>query len=248
MNVEPTLAGRPWPTVGTPTLVLPLGSTEQHGPHLPLDTDTVIAEAVAHALVRRLREAGRDAVLAPAIGYGSSGEHEAFAGTISLGRTALEHLLLEFGRSACRWADRLVVVNGHGGNAPALAAVVPRLVDEGRDVAWLGCVPGRLDDGRGPDAHAGRAETSLMLHLQPQRVCPEPAPAGNRTPISELLPRLRRDGLGPVSPTGVLGDPSGATAAEGERLLAGMIEAAWHRLHRWRTAPSGLLLGAGSAA
>lgn len=248
MTDEEALADRPWPDVGAPLLVVPLGSTEQHGPHLPLDTDTVIAEAVARALVHRARAAGYDAVSTPAIGYGSSGEHEMFPGTISVGRAALEHLLVELGRSAGRWAGRIAVVNAHGGNAPALAAAIPRLAAEGRDAAWLACVPGRLDHGRPPDAHAGRAETSLMLHLHPTRVRLDRAAPGTTTPIEELMPRLRHDGVGPVSATGVLGDPGGATAAEGERLLTGMVETAWRRLEAWQPEPSGLLTDPRSAA
>ena len=86
-------------------------------------------------------------------------------------------------RSACRWAGRVLVVNGHGGNLDALRSAVPLLRAEGRDVAWFPCgVP------RG-DAHAGRTETSLMLHVEPEGVLGERAVAGETTPIGELLPR-----------------------------------------------------------
>ena len=73
-------------------------------------------------------------MLAPAIGYGASGEHEGFPGTVSIGTSALRLLLVEFGRSASQWASRLVFVNGHGGNVEALAAAVALLRYEGRDV------------------------------------------------------------------------------------------------------------------
>ncbi|MDT5017413.1 MAG: mycofactocin precursor peptide peptidase, partial [Mycobacterium sp.] len=121
-------------------LVVPVGSTEQHGPHLPLDTDTRIATAVARAVADRLAE--RDElkwVVAPAIGYGASGEHEGFSGTVSIGTSALRLLLVEFGRSASRWTSRLVFVNGHGGNVEALAAAAALLRYEGRDVGWCSC-------------------------------------------------------------------------------------------------------------
>jgi mycofactocin system creatininase family protein len=209
-----SLAGSVWPEIPTgPLLVVPLGSVEQHGHHLPLDTDTAIACAVAEAAGGALP----GALLAPALAYGASGEHEDFPGTISIGTDALTGLLVEYGRSACRWAGRLLIVNGHGGNLDALRAAVPLLRTEGRDVAWFPC------GVHGGDAHAGRTETSLMLHVEPEGVR-GPRPAGVTTPVRELLPRLRAEGVRAVSPTGVLGDPAGATADEGAGLLAGLVE------------------------
>ena len=105
-----------------PTLIVPVGSTEQHGPHLPLDTDTRIAVAVAHRAA-----ADRGHLLAPAIAYGASGEHQGFPGTVSIGTAALRTVLVEYGRSACDWAGRLVFVNGHGGNTEALRDAVALL-------------------------------------------------------------------------------------------------------------------------
>ena len=82
-------------------LLVPLGSTEQHGPHLPLDTDTRIAVARCAGRVGRRRCRPRLAVLvAPAVAYGASGEHEGFAGTLSIGQEALESVVVELGRSA----------------------------------------------------------------------------------------------------------------------------------------------------
>ena len=209
-----SLAGSVWPEIPAgPLLVVPLGSLEQHGHHLPLGTDTAVACAVADEASASLD----GALLAPALAYGTSGEHEDFPGTISIGTEALTGLLVEYGRSACRWAARLLIVNGHGGNLDALRAAVPLLRSEGRDVAWFACgVPGG-------DAHAGRTETSLMLHVEPEGVR-SPRPAGVTTPVRELLPRLRAVGVRAVSPTGVLGDPAGATADEGAALLAGLVD------------------------
>jgi creatinine amidohydrolase len=210
-----TLAGAVWPDVPDGALlVVPLGSTEQHGHHLPLGTDTAVACAVAEAAAGVLDAA----LLAPALAYGASGEHEGFSGTVSLGTEALTGLLVEYGRSAGRWAGRILLVNGHGGNADALRAAGAQLRSEGRDVAWFPCgVPGG-------DAHAGRTETSLMLHVEPMGVLRQRAVAGDATPVAELLPRLRAEGVRAVSPTGVLGDPAGASAAEGAALLAGLVD------------------------
>src|SRR3982750_1690980 len=97
-----------------PIVAVPIGSTEQHGPHLPLDTDTRVAIAVA----TRVTASDPALLVAPALAFGASGEHEGFAGTVSIGHEALNAVLVELGRSACRWAARLVFVNGHGGNLP----------------------------------------------------------------------------------------------------------------------------------
>jgi mycofactocin system creatininase family protein len=186
-------------------LVVPLGATEQHGPHLPLGTDTIIASALAASLP--------DAVVAPALPYGSSGEHAGFPGTLSIGQAALRHVLVELVHS-CAF-PRVLFVSAHGGNAEPVAAAVRELRGEGREVwAWSPRWEG--------DAHAGRIETSLMLALAPELVGPA-RDAGNVTPLAALLPRLRSEGVRAVSANGVLGDPSGASAEEGRSLLDAAI-------------------------
>jgi mycofactocin precursor peptide peptidase len=227
-----SLAGSVWPELSErPLLVVPLGSVEQHGHHLPLGTDTSVACAVAQAAAGSLD----DALLAPALAYGASGEHEGFPGTISIGTEALTGLLVEYGRSAGRWAGRVLVVNGHGGNLDALRAAVPLLRQEGRDVAWFPC------GTAGGDAHAGRTETSLMLHVEPEGVLGQRAVAGETRPIGELLPRLRREGVRPVSPTGVLGDPAGASAEEGATLLGALAGRLTAAVATWDVDPTGRL-------
>jgi len=242
---SPSLASRTWETVGHPLLLVPLGSTEQHGPHLPLDTDTLVATTVAERATRELRHHGVDAVVAPAIAYGSSGEHQGFAGTISIGREALTLLLLEFGRSACEWAGRLVFVNGHGGNVEALADAVRQLRDEGRDAAWLACSPDPRDAASSAlprDAHAGRAETSLIAHLRPQDLRADRIAPGATAKLSELLQRLRAEGVLAVSPNGVLGNPTGASPGEGQHLLDAICTAAIRRVRGGRVAENGSLI------
>lgn len=220
-----------WPQVRRGLLVVPLGSCEQHGPHLPLDVDTCIASGVTQRLV-----AGDERlVVAPAVAYGASGEHEAFAGTLSIGTDALAVLLLELGRSAARWADRLLFVNGHGGNTDALCRASRQLRKEGRDAAWWPCqVPGG-------DAHAGRTETSLMLALRRDVVQLDRAEQGRLEPIADLFPELRRSGVAQLSPNGVLGDPHGASAVEGEQLLDQLANRLHHDLVSWRVLSNGRL-------
>jgi mycofactocin precursor peptide peptidase len=215
------------------TLLVPVGSVEQHGPHLPLDTDARIAAAVAG------RAAGDDPalLLAPAVSYGASGEHEGFPGTVSIGHEALRLLLVELGRSASSWARRLVFVNGHGGNTTTVRGAVERLRYEGRDVGWFGCT---VADG---DAHAGRTETSILLALAPGLVHADRAAAGATAALAELLPALRSGGMAAVSPNGVLGDPAGASAEEGGALLDAMSAALRAALARWRPGADGRLDG-----
>ena len=201
-----------WPEVderGPSVVAVPLGSVEQHGPHLPLDTDTRIATALVDALAA----ARPDVVGAPPVAYGASGEHAGFPGTLSIGTEALTAVLVELGRSADAFAG-VVFVNGHGGNLEAVRRASALLVDEGRRVlAWAPSVP----DG---DAHAGRTETSLLLALDPGCVHLDRAEPGATAPLAELIGDLCSGGVAAVAPNGVLGDPTGASADEGAALLA----------------------------
>ena len=215
-----SLAATTWPEAACfapagAILLVPLGSTEQHGPHLPLTTDTEIAEAlVAAAVARDPRLVG-----GPAVAYGASGEHREFAGTLSIGTEATETLLVELGRSALSTFERLVFVSTHGGNATALRGTLRAFGasgGRGRVTSWSPRWSG--------DLHAGRTETSLMLTIAPDRVHLDRAESGNVEPAGTLMPVLRQVGVRAVSANGVLGDPAGASAAEGCRLLRDAVE------------------------
>ena len=231
-----SLADQKWPDLANsrPLVVLPLGSCEQHGPHLPLDTDHAVAEAVAARAAALLAD-GSGLLVAPGQPYGASGEHEGFPGTVSIGHAALYLLIVELGRSVLRWAGRLLVVNGHGGNMPSLPAAIATLRRESRDAAWWPCLP------RGSDLHAGHTETSMMLRLRGTAVRAERAVAGPCEPIEGLLDRLTAESVLGVSESGVLGDPSGASGQQGEELLAAMAVQLAADIRAWRVGRPGRL-------
>ena len=195
--------------VGRPIVLVPVGSFEQHGPHLPPDTDTVIAVALCREAARRM--AGL--IVTPPIGIGASGEHAGFTATLSVGTRVLADALVEIGRSA-DWSRCVVFVNGHGGNSEAIAIARTTLEHEKRAVRfWSPRLP---VDG---DAHAGRVETSLMLAIDPGSVRTDLMRAGNATPLVDIIDDMRAHGVRGVSANGVLGDPTSSTTEEGRRIF-----------------------------
>jgi creatinine amidohydrolase len=217
-----------WPDAeGRPVLCIPVGSCEQHGPHLPLATDTIVAEAVATGLAAR---DGRTTV-GPSLTVTASGEHTGFPGTLSLGTETTAAVIVELVRSA-GWAAGVVLVNGHGGNRDAVALATARLADEGRSpMVWWPRIPGG-------DAHAGRTETSLLLAIRPDLVRLHRAAAGETAPLTAIGARLRASGVRAVAPNGVLGDPAGASAPEGAALLHALVDDLEAAIAAW-LAPAG---------
>ena len=208
----PELIGR------RPLIALPLGSCEQHGPHLPLDTDTRIAVALA----ARLAGAGLDVLVAPPLTIGASWEHQEFPGLLSMTNELLAAVLVEIARSA-DWAGGLVLVNGHGGNRAGVDAAVRRITDDGRAVlSWWPRV-------EGGDAHAGRTETSIMLALGPDAVRLEHSRRGYAGPAAAAF----SSGLRAASPSGIVGDPIGASAGEGRALLDALATDLIATVSRW---------------
>jgi creatinine amidohydrolase len=210
--VANNIATNTWSQVAnreTIVLLLPIGSCEQHGPHLPLDTDTQIAQYLCvHAAQQDSR-----ILIAPSLTISASGEHAGFPGTLSIGTEALTQVLIEIVRSA-DWSNGVVFVNGHGGNADAVAAATRTLTSEHRNVAaWWP----RIEHG---DAHAGASETSMMLVINPEQVNMAKAETGSTQPMSEISAQLRSGGVRAVSTNGVLGDPTTATFEHGHNLLS----------------------------
>jgi mycofactocin precursor peptide peptidase len=222
------LADLRWPEVADlaqlgAILAVPVGSTEQHGPHLPLSTDTDIAIA----LCVRLSETRRDVLIAPPLAFGSSGEHAGFAGTLSIGQQATELLLVELGRSAGETFRRMLLVSAHGGNAEPVGRAAARLRAEGRDVQVFS------PSWTFGDLHAGRTETELQLALGPDRVRMDRAVIGDLRPLSSILTTLRLRGVRAVNATGVLGDPTQATADGGVVLLDALTDQLLQMVDEW---------------
>jgi mycofactocin precursor peptide peptidase len=214
-----------WHLSPRPIIAVPIGSCEQHGPHLPLDTDTRIAMALAEGMASAF-EPG-DVLIGPALTATSSGEHAGFPGTLSIGADVVEHLIIELVRSA-DWSAGVVLVNGHAGNALPVQRAANKLLGEGRRVlAWWPHI-------RNGDAHAGESETSMMLALAPALVRMNRAEAGRAEPIVDLIDELRANGVRAVSANGVLGDPRRATASHGKTLLTRLIIDLVAAVDEWR--------------
>lgn len=208
------------PAVG----VVPVGSTEQHGPHAPLGTDSIAAEAVAEAGVAAYeREHGAAVALAPTIPIGVAEEHRAFAGTLWVSPDAFRAYVRETVESlASHGVDAVVVVNGHGGNVAALREVCARVSRDGTAVAaaftWFDVV-----DAEVPMGHGGGRETALLRHVAPHLVREDRVAAA-----AEGASTRWGDWVGGVnvahdtdafSANGVVGDPREGDADVGEPML-----------------------------
>jgi len=212
----------------TDLAVVPVGSTEQHGPHAPLGTDTMTATAVAAAGVDRYD--GR-AVVAPGVPVGVAEEHAQFPGTLWVTPDTFRAYLRDvLGSLVTHGWNRIVVVNGHGGNVPAVREVCGRVTREGDAYAvpftWFDAVD--VDDidaltGDESMGHGGPVETSLVSHLRPDLVREErfgPARDGAATGWGEFLHgvNLAYDGA-EFTESGIVGDPSAGSPEAGEQLL-----------------------------
>lgn len=206
--------------------LLPVGSTEQHGPHAPLSTDVLVAEHVASEAASRT-----DAAVLPSVPVGVSREHAAFDGTLHVSPSTFRAYVSETARSAP--ADRVVFVNGHGGNVDALheaSATLTRDDDAPFATYWTWWEAADLGDA--DMGHAGRVETSVLLHLAPELVDEESAEEGADSwgDYAETAP-LAYDS-DEFTENGVVGDPTEATADEGERLYESAVSSLVHLVER----------------
>lgn len=229
----PRLDRLPWPDVVAhlkrdPRLVLPVGTTLQHGPHLPLSTDTLIVSRLAGELCSR-----HGVLMAPALPYGAcSARERGYAGTSALERKTLHRVLNDLvGTWESQGVDEIVLLTAHG-YGPHVSALATAMSESARiravDLTRMD-LEGFRSGPPGPE-HAGEVETSLMLHLAPELVRMDRAEdvilAADR--VDELT-----EGSGPVPPPGgmgIVGAPTRATADNGRRIYEHMVEALDERI------------------
>jgi creatinine amidohydrolase len=225
-----------WPDIkraiesGFTTVVVAVGSTEQHGPHLPTMTDARIGEDIAERVARKL---GR-ALLARTIDVGLSEHHMAFAGTISFKAETLLLIIRDYAASLVRHGfTRIVFIPMHGGNFPT----VRQAIEEARkahpdvDITGFTDVAGLLDllarnsadygvSVEVAGAHAGESETSMMMALEGRLVAVDRFAPGYIGPFGEAgLKLMMEKGMSAISGNGILGDPRTASAERGEAYL-----------------------------
>ncbi|UCG51043.1 MAG: creatininase family protein [Candidatus Latescibacterota bacterium] len=213
--------------------LLPVGSIEQHGPHLPLDTDAFDAYYLAMAVARKCSDP--KPVVLPLVPYGVSYHHEEFSGTISVGNETLSRLVYEIGMSAAKnGVTKLVIINGHGGNDPALNFAAQMI---NRDARIFVCVDsGETSDvdiysmiETPNDVHAGEIETSTSLATRPELVNMKEAEKLVPQFSSRYLDFTSKRGISwyaftkRISDSGVMGDPTRASAEKGEKMWGVMI-------------------------
>jgi creatinine amidohydrolase len=222
-------------------LVQPIGAVEQHGPHLPLSTDVIVASSAVDAIAAE-RGDELDLWVLPSLAYGKSNEHAWAPGTIWLSATTLLSVLGDLGRSVASLPTRrLAFVNGHGGNTQLLAVANRELRLEHGLLTFLLHPSVPVDSGGGAASdlavdtelgmgiHAGRDETSVILHLRPDLVDMSKAVACVPSELAaNAHVRFGGDvGFGWVSkdlhPLGVIGDPTVATAERGKALFEAMV-------------------------
>jgi creatinine amidohydrolase len=216
---------------GRDTVVVPLGSTEQHGRHMPLGTDAVLGDEIGWRLAGRL-----GAFLAPTVRFGCSEHHLSFPGTISLSRETFQRVVSDVVKSLSHHGfRRIVLLPTHGGNFKPLADAFAQLepVENVKVIAFTdleGFVNTAFESSSAfgvnaaqSGAHSGEWETSLMLMLRPDQVKMDQAAEGFVGELSEIMARVF-DGIQNLDKNGVLGDPRPATAEAGEKYLKDIVE------------------------
>jgi creatinine amidohydrolase len=214
---------------GRDTVVMGFGSHEQHGPHLPVGTDSFLADALSLSLAEEL-----DAFLVPPMRLGCSEHHMAFAGTITLTKETFKAMVKEVLSSICTHGfKRIILLPTHGGNfapleevvnefsAPEGVAILAYTDLEGLVSCWKNMALKRGVTLEESGAHAGENEASAMLYLHPQMVRMDLAQPGFVGDHDEAIAKVFK-GIENVHPLGVIGDPKKAEAQAGEEYMKGL--------------------------
>ncbi len=238
------LANLTWPEVkklkvATKIVVLPLGSFEQHGPHLPLTTDTDLVTAVAHGVEQKRPQ---KILCLPALWPGHSTHHLAFPGTLSVSQMPYIQLVIELCRSTVAMgAKKVFLLNGHGGNDVPLRAALRELKTEFPKVRFVfasywtlaaASIKQVRESELGGLGHACEMETSLMLHLHPERVKlklarrggPKHTDAYRKADMFYARPVYFVNEFDEVSKSGTVGHPELATAEKGREFLTRIVD------------------------
>lgn len=219
---------------GVDTVVVPFGSTEQHGLHLPLGTDAILGGALCGRVVRALG----NALLAPGIPIGCSEHHMDFTGSLTLSQETFLQVVADLCRSLAHHGfNHIVLIPTHGGNFAPLAKAVETLRSElpGVNLIAYTDLMGFMNEifrvGKAREvtpekagAHSGEFETSLMLTVRPDLVAMEAAQPGYVGDQLSIAPVVFEKGFRAASENGVLGDPSDASAANGEAYMDALTE------------------------
>jgi len=213
-------------------VIVPVGSIEQHGPHLPVEVDSTLGEAVSQRTARAIVARGQQALVLPMVWTGLSEHHMSFGGTITLSLSTFSALMEDICVSILRHGfRRIVLLNGHGGNENALRNVTDELTPKLRApivqfTYWYAAAEpiDAILETQAVLSHACEAETSMMMALRPELVAEDriPLAKSNRTPnVEEFVGSgvYRWRSVGSRSASGVIGNPEAATKEKGVRLL-----------------------------
>jgi creatinine amidohydrolase len=229
---------------GKRRVLLVVGAMEQHGPHLPIGTDTFLGHALAERVARKLG----DTLIAPVITIGYSVGHMPFPGTVTLSEDTLKRVIKESCESLAHHGfEEIVLLASHGGNYRAIQEVLPSLQEELAPVqvlastdteSWLKhiqrmCRELDLDPAR-VGVHAAQGETSQMLAHQPELVHMDRAVEGFMGDASIRWRSRVPPPMDTMSPTGILGDARGATAELGEAFLESKAESLAEQIRQGR--------------
>lgn len=243
-----------------PVVVLPIGSVEQHGPHLPLDVDNFLIWNICEEAAQR---AEGEILLMPPVPYGFETHHMDFPGTIDIQPEHLLHFMLDITTSVARHGfERILIADGHGSNMPILDLVARRTNIETSALCgafiWPSLAPDAIarvrQSGRGGMAHACELETSVYLHLDAPRVRMDKARAelgmgGSDFIFMDLMagsPVLLMDVWSRFSKSGVSGDPTLATAEKGKAVFDAVVDAFVRLVREFKRRPRGAREAAGA--